>query len=367
MLTTGEIDTTETDELYEVFRTFTQSMTPHEAVKKLRLFRADEKIIESVLARHEEESLRIRELDEPPSVYLHNRITWYTGPEKTDRYWPALENSLRKKGFGDDNVTSIDEASTKVVALLNHPKEEKFTTKGLVVGFVQSGKTTNFTAVMSKAADRGYKLFIVLSGIHNALRRQTQIRLISDLVDANPTQWHQVTNERHDFIPPDNPKAFFAANEQKVLLVVKKNAAVLRKLRNWLASAGEHLDKCPTLIVDDEADQSTVATAKIQPLLHEVLTKFPRAAYVGYTATPFANLLIDPSSERDFYPRDFIVNLPQPGGYQGTEALFGRELDDWEDPEDLPAVTTWSAPCPTTRSSTSNPRPRRTPWASSLR
>ena len=336
MLTTGEIDTTEIDELYEVFRTFTQSMTPHEAVKKLRLFRADEKIIESVLARHEEESLRIRELDEPPSVYLHNRITWYTGPEKDDRYWPALESSLRKKGFGEINVASIDGASTKVVALLNHPKEEKFTTKGLVVGFVQSGKTTNFTAVMAKAADRGYKLFIVLSGIHNALRRQTQIRLISDLVNANPTQWHQVTNERHDFIPPDNPKAFFAANEQKVLLVVKKNAAVLRKLRNWLASAGEHLDKCPTLIIDDEADQSTVATAKIKPLLHDVLGKFPRAVYVGYTATPFANLLIDPSSSDDFYPEHFIVNLPQPIGYQGTEALFGRELADWEDPEDLP-------------------------------
>jgi hypothetical protein len=335
-LTTGEIDTTEIDEYYDTFRGFTQIMTPHDAVKKLRLFRADEEIIRAVLARHEEESLRIRELDEPPSVYLHNRITWYTGPEKGDRYWPALENSLRKKGFGDDNVASIDEASTKVVALLNHPKEEKFTTKGLVVGFVQSGKTTNFTAVMAKAADRGYKLFIVLSGIHNALRRQTQIRLISDLVDANPTQWHQVTNERHDFIPPDNPKAFFAANEQKVLLVVKKNAAVLRKLRNWLASAGEHLDKCPTLIVDDEADQSTVATIKIRPLLHDVLDKFPRAAYVGYTATPFANLLIDPTSERDFYPRDFIVNLPQPTGYQGTEALFGRELADWEDPEDLP-------------------------------
>jgi hypothetical protein len=330
---TGE----QVDQLYAVFRQFTQSMTPHDAIKNLHLFGADESLIRAVRERHDAESLRIRNLDEPPSVFLDGRPTWYTGPDQeNDRNWPALMASMRRKGFDEDNIASIDGSSTKILALLDHPKQDGFRTRGLVVGFVQSGKTTNFTAVMAKAADRGYKLFIVLSGIHNTLRRQTQIRLVKDLVDANPAQWHQVTSETRDFVPPPNPKAFFAAKDQCLLLVVKKNAAVLRKLRTWLASAGEYLDKCPTLIIDDEADQSTVATARINPLLYDVLDKFPKVGYVGYTATPFANLLIDPSVDEDFYPRDFIVNLPQPVGYHGTEVLFGRELLDGEDPADLP-------------------------------
>ena len=330
---TGE----QVDQLYKVFLQFTQSMTPHDAVKSLQLFRADAADIRAVRERHEAESLKIRDLDEPSSVFLDGRRTWYTGPDmENDRNWPALESTMQRKGFGAENVASIDKSSTKIVALLEHPKQDTFRTRGLVVGFVQSGKTTNFTAVMAKAADRGYRLFIVLSGIHNTLRRQTQIRLVKDLVEANPGQWHQVTSETHDFVPPPNPKAFFAATDQRLLLVVKKNAAVLRKLRTWLANAGEYLEDCPTLIIDDEADQSTVATSKINPLLFDVLAKFPRVGYVGYTATPFANLLIDPSAEEDFYPRDFIVNLPQPVGYHGAEVLFGRDLLDGEDPADLP-------------------------------
>ncbi|SHK41409.1 Z1 domain-containing protein [Pseudonocardia thermophila] len=332
-----EISDEQVEQLYKVFLQFTESMTPHDAVKNLRLFGADAAVIDRVRERHEAECIRIRELDEPPSVYLHGRQTWYTGPDMAkDKNWPALVEAMRRKNFGERNIASVDESSTKIVALLDHPKQEEFRTKGLVVGFVQSGKTTNFTAVMAKAADRGYKLFIVLSGIHNSLRTQTQKRLVTDLVDANPGLWHQVTSEKQDFVPPPNPKAFFASKGQHLLLVVKKNAVVLRKLSKWLGSAGEFLDKCPTLIIDDEADQSTVATAKINPLLNELLNRFPQVAYVGYTATPFANLLIDPSVDEDFYPRDFIVNLPQPEGYHGTEVLFGRNLLDGEDPEDLP-------------------------------
>jgi hypothetical protein len=332
-----EISEEELDLAYQAFLTFADSSTPHDAIKQLRLLRANETMIRMVRDRHEAESIRIRELDEPPSVYRDGRQTWYTGPDMDkDRNWPALKASLERKNFGEDNIAAVDDASTKIVALLEHPKQESFQTKGLVVGFVQSGKTTNFTAVMAKAADRGYKLFIVLSGIHNTLRRQTQVRLVKDLIDANPGLWHQVTSETSDFTAPPNPKALFASKGQSLLLVVKKNAAVLGKLRNWLTSAGDSLDKCPTLIIDDEADQSTVATAKINPLLSEVLNKFPKVAYVGYTATPFANLLIDPSEDKDFYPRDFIVNLPKPHGYHGTEVLFGRELLAGEDAEDLP-------------------------------
>lgn len=335
-MSTEEPTTEQVDALYVVFRQFLDSVTPPEAVKNLRMFGANEGLVRAVQDKHAAESIRIRDLDEPPSIYLNGRPTWYSGPDMTrDRNWPALVASMTKKGFTEANVRTVDDSSTKIVALLDHPKQSTFQTRGLVVGFVQSGKTTSFTAVMAKAADRGYKLIIVLSGIHNTLRRQTQVRLVKDLVEANPGSWHQVTSEDHDFVPPANAKSFFAARDQSLLLVVKKNAVVLRKLNRWLASAGEFLENCPTLIIDDEADQSTVATKKINPLLWDVMEKFPKVGYVGYTATPFANLLIDPSADEDFYPRDFIVNLPKPQGYHGTEVLFGREPLDGEDAADL--------------------------------
>lgn len=321
---------------HALFQKYSDAEAPDQLVKDMLSWGMDPELVRLVREMHEAESIRIRNLDEPPSVWLDGRITWYTGPDmERDKNWPAIVVSMRNKNFGDENIESVDAASTKVVSLLAHPKEIEFRRRGLVVGFVQSGKTTNFTAVMAKAADRGYKLFIVLSGIHNTLRRQTQVRLGGDLVHTNPGAWHEVTTEVRDFIPPGNPKAFFASKDQHLLLVVKKNAVVLRKLRTWLEGAGEYLDRCPTLIIDDEADQSTVATKKINPLLFDVLKAFPKVGYIGYTATPFANLLIHPADENDFYPRDFIVNLPQPKGYQGTEVLFGRQLLPGEDASEL--------------------------------
>lgn len=355
-----EVSDDQVGRIYEIFLKYADASTPHDAAKDLELLGVEKAVIRKVRERHEAETVRIRALDEPPSVWRDGRLTWYLGPDmQRDRNWPKLEAAMCRKGFGDANVAAVDASSTKIVALLDHPKQDRFRSRGLVVGFVQSGKTTNFTAVMAKAADRGYKLFIVLSGIHNTLRRQTQIRLANDLVHANPGDWHEVTTERRDFIPPGNPKAFFAAKGQHLLVVVKKNAVVLRKLRDWLGSAGEYLDKCPTLIIDDEADQSTVATAKINPLLFDVLDRFPKVGYVGYTATPFANLLINPADESDFYPRDFIVNLPQPDGYQGTEVLFGRGLLPGDDPADLAGGSDMIRNVPDDEAADLKPRSRR--------
>jgi hypothetical protein len=335
-VTKSVVEDSEIQEDYEVFRAIVEKFTPAEAARRIRRMGVSENVVRRIVERHEHECIRVRDMDEPRSVYRDNRMTWYAGPQSGDRNWSSLEQSLRGKYRNEEAVKAVDDASTKVVSLLEHPKLAEFSTRGLVVGFVQSGKTTNFTAVMAKAADRGYKLFIVLSGVHNALRKQTQVRLKNDLIAANPELWHEVTTPERDFGERGNAAAYLAAKDQHLLLVVKKNAAVLRKLNAWLGTAHEYLENCPTLIIDDEADQSTVATKKINPLLHKVLSKFPKVGYVGYTATPFANLLIDPSVEQDFYPRDFIVNLPKPLGHQGTEVLFGREPLDWEDAADVP-------------------------------
>ncbi|MEU9440462.1 Z1 domain-containing protein [Streptomyces sp. NPDC048304] len=328
--------TDEFDGMYETFKALLDAFPPSEAVKRLEMLGVKPEIVQEIRERHEQQTIRIKELEEPHAVVLGNRDTWYTGPQDKDKCWPAIVELLRKDGWSDEPaIRNLDDSSTRVVSLLNHPKEKSFSTRGLVVGYVQSGKTTNFTSVMAKAADRGYKLFIVLAGIHNGLRRQTQARLVQQLVEPNPSLWSQLTGLDKDFTPHENPAAYFGkSNKTHVLCVVKKNATVLRKLAQWLEKAADYLQDCPALIIDDEADQATVATKSINPLILNIMSSLPRSAYVGYTASPFANLLIDPSAQ-DLYPRDFVVNLPKPEGHFGTEVLFGRYALDGEDPEQV--------------------------------
>ncbi|MFF4436785.1 Z1 domain-containing protein [Streptomyces sp. NPDC001621] len=328
--------TDEFDGMYETFKALLDAFPPSEAVKRLEMLGVSREIVKEIRERHEQQTIRIKELEEPHAVVLGNRDTWYTGPQDKDKCWPAIVDLLRNDGWPDEPaIRNLDDSSTRVVSLLNHPKEKAFSTRGLVVGYVQSGKTTNFTSVIAKAADRGYKLFIVLAGIHNGLRRQTQARLVQQLVEPNPTLWSQLTGLEKDFTPQENPASYFGkSNKTHVLCVVKKNATVLRKLARWLEKAADYLQDCPALIIDDEADQATVATKSINPLILDIMSSLPRSAYAGYTASPFANLLIDPSAV-DLYPRDFVVNLPKPEGHFGTEVLFGRYALDGEDPEQV--------------------------------
>lgn len=273
-----------------------------------------------------------RRLTHPRGLTVAGRPSWYPGPRDTDRNWPGLKRLIEAEGWHEQSLRDLDQASTKVVAHLADPHEEVFQRRGLVLGYVQSGKTTNFTAVIAKAADAGYSFFIVLSGIHNGLRQQTQDRLSEQLWNPSRKEWHRLTAEE-DFRPTDSVDAMLNAGEQKILVVVKKNAARLRALKRWLEEAHpDNLARCPFLIIDDEADQASVNTAKpdsspsaINQLIREILEALPRASYVGYTATPFANVLVDPSVPEDLYPRDFIIDLPRPREYVGPETLFGRE------------------------------------------
>lgn len=290
----------------------------------IRIDEAAEKIRE--LARH------TKELTHPRGLTVSGRPSWYPGPRENDRNWPRLRELIEEEDWDAASVRDLDDASTKVVAHLADPHEASFQRRGLVLGFVQSGKTTNFTAVIAKAADAGYSFFVVLSGIHNGLRQQTQDRLSEQLWSPSREEWHRLTAD-DDFRATDSVDAMLNAGEQKILVVIKKNAARLRALKRWLEEAHpDNLARCPFLIIDDEADQASVNTAKpdsspstINQLIRQILATLPRASYVGYTATPFANVLIDPSVPEDLYPRDFIIDLPRPRGYVGPETLFGRE------------------------------------------
>lgn len=279
-------------------------------------------------------------------------------------YWPALRRFLLvRKKWPRDTISSLDDASDRILAKLAPPSTDEFDIRGLVLGYVQSGKTANFTAVIAKAADAGYKLVVVFSGIDNGLRRQTQLRLNRELTGypGNPPhaveqppvgkQWHQFTTDTldGDF---NRGRANTAAlqGSQPVILVVKKNGAVLRRLKAWFEEASEEIRRgLPALFIDDEADQASVDTrgsyqqeegfdpndpnfdepAVINRRIREMLNLFPRRAYIAYTATPFANVLIPHdnyggATGDDLYPRDFLIDLPKPRGYFGTEEFFGR-------------------------------------------
>lgn len=284
--------------------------------------------LHSYVTEYEDRISRI-ERDDPPML-AGPRDPWYPGPnDEGDTFWPALKTYFETElGWTDGRIRPVDMASSKVVAYTPPPELTTWTSKGLVVGYVQSGKTTNFTSVIAKAADVGYKLVIVLSGIHNGLRRQTQERLDEQLKELSPKAWLTLTDQADDFRPPRMQSTALLHNQETkvALCVVKKNKTVLTRLNAWLEDAAKQrvLADLPVLVIDDEADQASVETNTINPLIRKILAKLPKCTYIGYTATPFANVLIDPAAG-DLYPESFILNLPRPDGYFGTERIFGRD------------------------------------------
>jgi Z1 domain len=321
------VDPTDLDTFVQAARKF----GPDEAQRRLTRLGIAVGKVQKLRAAYNAEAIRLVVLRNPPSLDRTHEQPWYLGPSDDDRFWPAILTMLEKEHWVEEDLKNLEQASTKVVARLRHPRTPRFTTRGLVLGHVQSGKTTNFTSVIAKAADRDYKLFIVLSGVHNSLREQTQERLSHYLVDPNVEYWMPLTGPTKDFVAPENANVYLSkVGEHRVLCIVKKNGMRLNRLKDWLAHANmEVLADCPTMIIDDEADQASVATARINGLIKDLLQLLPRAVYIGYTATPFANLLIDPSA-KDLYPSNFIIDLPKPKDHFGTEVIFGRDAVEGE-------------------------------------
>ena len=272
-------------------------------------------------------------LRDPPIIVEHGMAEWYPGPSDEDEYWPPLKSYLIKKGWLDA-IEDLDKASSQVVSRLAPPGLAQIHTRGLVVGYVQSGKTANFTAVISKAADVNYRMFVVLSGLTNSLRNQTQVRLEAELRDLNPSKWLTLTQGDRDFNGRMPVNVDYALSPgPRILVVLKKNPFVLRRFFAWLSGGNPTLmQNCPMLVIDDEADQASVNTSRneqrrtvINRLILELLRCAPKSAYVGYTATPFANVLNEPPLGDNLYPRHFILSLPRPRNYFGPERIFGRE------------------------------------------
>jgi len=298
-------------------------------------------------------------------------------------FWVRYSDYLsRQKKFAPSVISQLDELTDKILDKLFNPQRNdiEIDKKGLVVGQVQSGKTANYTGLICKAADAGFNLIVVLAGIHNNLRSQTQTRIDEGFLGFD-TQYeraysmNQTTKigvglipgfesaiansyttslENGDFTKNAANHAGFNFNApQPVILIIKKNASVLKRLYSWLQSQseGNKITNKTLLVIDDEADNASINTKKrsdreeeqertaINGSICSIIALFNRSAYVGYTATPFANIFI-PLDEHDLFPRDFIINIPAPSNYIGPEKVFGTSpVPDETDNDLLPIVS----------------------------
>jgi Z1 domain len=280
-------------------------------------------------------------------------------------FWGRYHDYLKEeKRFGQDPLRRLDSLTDDILNRLFNPMiATAIDKRGLVVGQVQSGKTSNYSGLICKAADAGFKIIIVMAGIHNNLRSQTQLRIdegflgfdtqisrslnndkrigVGKIMNAPLLAAHSLTSSKDE---GDFSRGIFNSlgisfdTKDPIILVVKKNTSVLKLLYDWLASNALYekgvqktIDSKALLMIDDEADHASINTSKkkitrINQRIRSILTLFSRSAYVGYTATPFANIFI-PIDDNDLFPKDFIVNLPAPSNYIGPEKVFGYVYD----------------------------------------
>ncbi|GHV30958.1 endonuclease [Spirochaetia bacterium] len=286
---------------------------------------------------------------------VKGEIDWY--------YWPKYRDHLIGKGFGPKVVATLDDVTERILSLAENPnKTGNWERKGMVVGHVQSGKTANYVGLISKAADAGYKVFIVIAGITNSLRKQTQMRIEQGFTGRDTTndKFTQVGVGIKDYNSKKQPVTFttvhkdfnkntasqVGANIQSfanpVVFVIKKNTNTLQNIINWLRQSIQSndemakIDDVPMMLIDDEADNASIntkqnpdETSRINALIRELLSIFKEKCYIGYTATPFANIFIDDTPLNkiggDLFPRDFIYSLDAPSNYYGANKIFGSE------------------------------------------
>ena len=281
-------------------------------------------------------------------------------------FWTRYRDYLVDvKKFNPNVVATLSEETLnqKIMNSLGNPDSANpFLKRGLIIGDVQSGKTSTYIGLMCKAADAHYKVFILLTGTIESLRKQTQerveegfigINLASDKkvtgdgskrvgvgLDNKPILAASLTSRTNDFTINCDKIAVSLAANKAVVFVIKKNKTVLTSLTNWLINTNadpitKKID-LPMIMIDDEADNASINTSKdkedpttINKLIRNLANVFTKANYIGFTATPFANVFIDPETTEamenaDLFPEDFICCLPCPSDYIGPTQIFAN-------------------------------------------
>lgn len=295
------------------------------------------------------------------------------------RFWNRYKAFLeQEKQLPEPAVNSLNKLTDEILGKLEQPERNPpWDCRGMVVGSVQSGKTANYCGLICKAIDAGYRLVIVLAGMHDNLRSQTQYRLDEGVLGRDSQKdrqldqsnsllgvgklfgqllpIHSLTNslDDGDFRAP-KAETNVTIGGDPVILVIKKNGSVLRNLLKWVLHVrGEQVPGetwkiirgVPLLVIDDEADFASIntkdrrgkvidekAVTAINGHIRELLDAFEKSAYVGYTATPFANIFINPDAEtlkhgQDLFPRSFILNVSPPSNYVSPSRVFGLDGD----------------------------------------
>ncbi|QUH27321.1 Z1 domain-containing protein [Serpentinicella alkaliphila] len=295
--------------------------------------------------------------------------TWRSGKEKQKNklyYWSRYREYM-KKSLPPEVVKTIDTDTDIVMDNIEDPSFIEFSRYGMVVGHVQSGKTANYSGLVCKEADAGYKFIVIIAGGMNNLRNQTQVRLNEAFVGLDKglpvgvgklgnikDMPVSLTTTEQDFNKQDANKNAQALNfdniSSPVLLVIKKNASTLSNVIKWLeAQYKNQISNHAMLLIDDESDYASINTKEeddptiINKRLRKLLSLFKKSVYVAYTATPYANIFIDHRTDtddlgRDLFPRDFIYALDAPSNYFGARKIFLDtdnkhivEIDDYND------------------------------------
>lgn len=279
-------------------------------------------------------------------------------------YWERYKKYLEHDGFSSRVINNMDNISDTLVDLLGDPSSDYlYRRKGLVIGEVQSGKTANYISIIAKAADSGYKVVFLLAGMINNLRSQTQERIDLGFLGYDSSKnYLNATKEGNKIgvgeydlsrvpitmttLQSDFDKSFadhiglnIKSLKEPLIFVIKKNGSILKNIYRWIEKFHnkDDLSKLPMLIIDDEADQASINTKKseddpttINREIRKLLKLFPKHNYVGFTATPFANVFIDPDTDddmigNDLFPSDFIYSLDSPNNYIGPEKIFSED------------------------------------------
>ena len=280
-------------------------------------------------------------------AFIHNKdeVNAVTVPEDPFSSWQLYRKKLLVNGFKLDTVNEIENATLKILRNLSNDTVLTGPVKGLVIGNVQSGKTANMTALMAMAADWGWNMFIILSGTIENLRIQTQNRLFNDLNQQGTIFWRSLEHlsKSVDISQKAQSLHLDAASKERYFTVCLKNSARLKKLIQWAQDDGNKQRQMKILVIDDEADQAGINTGhidaeerkKINKLIcalvngknekgEEISTAYQAMNYIGYTATPYANILNE-AGEESLYPRNFITTLTVSKEYFGPQQIFGYD------------------------------------------
>ncbi len=272
------------------------------------------------------------------------------------KYWNHFERQMNSENWDKNRLEINKRQAIEIINQLSNPRKfdtskEDATRKGLVYGHVQSGKTAQMSSIISMYASCGCKFFIVFSGITNSLRNQTQTRFRNDLGIDKMGGWDLLTDNSDKLGKDDVCIEGKINGNNPVLGVFKKNPHVLRRLKEYLQNINSETfwKNKIVLIIDDECDNASMNVAKqfdndgfetgkkssINSLITDILNVFDKYCYVGFTATPFANVLNEKPGKDSLYPKDFIYPLAISSKYYSARKLFGSSNDNPDNPDPL--------------------------------